>query len=242
MQRWAKLAAAGLALALARRAWRAVRHALHTSEHVFQDACITPQPVQDEMRRILQCFQAAADRQGLTWWLDYGTLLGAWRLGDLMAFDHDGDVGYLAEERERLERCVAELAGQGIELNVERGGLFCDGRKLCDVDPWHRHRELLVRSLPESRREGWILDQLEARYNDFPAAWIEPRWRIRFLGRMFPCPNHPERRLRQAYPTARLHLRLCFPHRQRCWICPDFYREAWRIWRTREYPVLEPGG
>lgn len=58
-------------------------------------------------------------------------------------------------------------------------------------------------------------------------------------GDWYPCPNHPERLLRRRYPTCRIHLRLCFPHKQKCWVSSAFWREAWRILRSREGPVLQ---
>ncbi len=217
---------------------RLVKDALKHSRHVFHDECITPAAVQDDLRHVLLAFHTAATEQGLTWWLDYGTLLGAWRLGDILAFDHDADVGYLASEKELLAACAPTLATFGVTLNADRGTLYYGGRKLCDIDPWWPSGDVLVRG---PRPSNPLLRFLEAWHNDFPSAWLAPRWRIRFLGRWFPCMNHPARRLLRLYPTCRLHLRLCIPHRQRCWVCPDFYREAWRIWRSRAGPVLERG-
>ena len=208
-------------------------------DYILREACLNRDEEMADYRFLLLTFHEVAEARGLTWWLDYGTLLGAWRYQDVLPYDHDADVGYLAEQRPLLEQCVEEFAQRGIELSMHYSALFYKGRKMLDVYPWTRREgRLLIR--PE-QREG-INVALEAMFDDVPEEHVLPVWQMRFLGEWFPCPNNPERLLRHRYPTCRIHMRLVIPHRQRCWFCAGFWREAWRVWRDRSGPVLRHAG
>lgn len=212
---------------------------LRNAHHVWHAPCITPDTTRSDVVHVIREFRRIADGTGIRWWLDYGTLLGAWRLAKMLPFDHDGDLSYLAEDKPLLERCRGELAAAGIELNIDRGILFYRGEKVVDVEPWYVFGPVRCREDPRTR-EG-LYSIMRPLFDDIPLEWLEPLWQIRFEDDWYPCPNQPERLLRKRYPTCRIHLRLCFPHKQRCWFSRDFWREAWRIWRSRDGPVVAPG-
>lgn len=206
------------------------------SDWLFGEPCMNTPQQQDDFRHVLAAFREVADAHGLTWWLDWGTLLGAWRIGDVLPYDHDADIGYLAEQRPILEGMVDDLAACGVELHLRRSILKYKGVKLADIEPWTRRGDKRQRTDPATR-EG-IYQIHDAVWEDFPAAWVEPLWEVRFLGDWYPCPNHPERLLKHRYPTCRIHMRLVIPHRQTCWICAAFWRTVWRIWGERKAPLL----
>jgi hypothetical protein len=207
---------------------------LRNQHHIWHDACITPQDTQDDMRQVLAAIGAIMEGSGIRWWLDYGTLLGAWRLGRAMAFDHDLDLSFLDEDEEKLRACMPDLEARGIVLNLERTSLFFRGRKIGDWEKWSRYGDRLCRDDP-ARRSG-VMKFWRPLVDDIPAAWIEPLWHIRMDGRFHPCPNRPERLLRKRYLTCRLHLRLAIPHKQKCWKSRAFWQESGRIWRFRDAP------
>jgi hypothetical protein len=186
---------------------------------------------------VIRSFRQVAEGKGINWWLDYGTLLGAWRIAGQMPFDHDGDLSYAAEHRPLLEQCRDELAARGIELNTERGVMSYRGEKLVDIEPWYVFGKVRCREDPATL-EG-LLKVMRPLFDHFPNQWVEPTWQIEFEGDFYPCPNHPERLLLKRYPTCRLHLRLCFPHKQKCWVSGDFWRASWQIFRSRRGPVIQ---
>jgi hypothetical protein len=210
---------------------------LRNADHVWHAPCITPLSTREDVVYVVRAFRKVAEGKGISWWLDYGTLLGAWRIAGMMPFDHDADLAYAAEHKPILESCRAELAALGIELNTDRGIMIYRGEKVADIDPWAVHGGLRCREDPASR-EG-LMKVLRWLWDDFPPEWVAPTWRIEFEGDMYPCPSHPDRLLRKRYPTCRIHLRLCFPHKQRCWVSGDFWRESWKIWRSRRGPVIQ---
>ena len=234
---WAVLAvAAALAAAIGLVVYRELRN----QHHIWHDPCVTAEDTRRDIRVVLRALGAALAARRVTWWLDYGTLLGAWRLGDLMVFDHDLDVSYLGAERPLIEACREELAAEGIALDLEHGRIHYRGRKIGDIEAWWQHGAKLCRDDP-ARRAG-VLRWWRPLVDDFPAHRVAPLWSIALDGAMYPCPNHPAAFLRRRYLTCRLHLRLVVPHKVKCWLCGDFWREAWRIWRCRSAPrILERG-
>lgn len=225
---------AGLAGAVAYVMYRELRN----QHFMWHDPCVTPADTRDDIRYVLRTFRTVLEGKGIAWWLDYGTLLGAWRLGDIMAFDHDVDLSFLGTDEAKLRACAPEFAAHGITLNMERTSIFFRGRKIGDIEPWRRYGSRLCRDDP-ARRTG-VYKYWRPLVDDFPARWIEPFWSIRFLGELYPCPSHPARFLRRRYLTCRLHLRLVIPRKQKCWRSRDFWREAWRIWRFRGAPSIVP--
>jgi hypothetical protein len=225
---------AGL-LTLAVLAWLAWRE-LRGQTHVYKSPCRTPPEVSDEMRLVARAIREAARCCGARWWLDYGTLLGAWRISDVMAYDHDLDLSLLAEDVPLFEPARERLRAQGIEIDLARTSIFRHGRKVGDLELWYRFGAVLCRNDPAARSGFERL--IRPVVDDFPVAWLEPLGEILFCGCFYPCPARTERLLRHRYLTTRLHLRLAFPHKQRCWTSATFWREAWRIWTSRSAPVM----
>lgn len=234
--RWPWWAAGALGAAWLTR-WTA--NALSESKHVWRDECLTSLDTHAHLLYMLDHFRAAMATRNVTWWIDYGTLLGAWRTGRLLPWDHDLDISYLASDRAALESASEELSAAGITLDTDRYGLFHRGTKL-DLEPWLRRGDSLLRVEPGSR--DWLRDLHDKAFDDFPAEWIAPLWSIELEGRMLPCPQSPGRLLRHRYPTHRLHPRLSIPHKQRCWLCAGFWKGAWRILRSDYEPVLLSSG
>ena len=223
--------------ALALAGLRLVYLELRNKRHIWQDPCITPPEDREKLRQAMRAILRASSGKSHTWWLDYGTLLGAWRLADVMAYDFDLDLGYLAQDLPVMREVAAELAPLGLVLDLEDTTIWLDGVRIGDVEPWHRHGDTLSRDRDLSQRHGLVkLDRLIC--DDFPAAWVDPVWSLQLAGDFYPCPNHVERFLRRRYPTCRMNLRICFPFRQKCWFCADYWREVWRIWTCREAPVV----
>jgi hypothetical protein len=209
---------------------------LKNQHHIWHAPCVTPPETQADIREVLKRFAKVMEGKSITWWLDYGTLLGAWRLGDVMAFDHDIDLSFLASDQEKMLAAKAELEAEGITWVPERTSLFFKGRKIGDLEPWHEYDGKLCRDDPKMRET--VMRFWRPLVDDFPAKRIAPLWSVRFNGAMYPCPNHPEKHLRHRYLTCRLSLRLVYPHKQRCWRDKAFWAEARRIRTCKDAPFI----
>ncbi len=49
----------------------------------------------ENIKHMLKGFHAVTMKLNVTYWIDYGTLLGQYRMKNILPWDQDGDVGYL---------------------------------------------------------------------------------------------------------------------------------------------------
>lgn len=207
---------------------------LRNQSHMWQHACATPLETQADIRRVAARLKDALNAQGVRWWLDYGTLLGAWRIGAILPYDHDLDMSYLAEDAPRIRRAFKSLKARGITLDLDHGRIFHHGKLIGDLEAWHEHDGTLCRDDPRQRRG--VMRFWRPLVDDLKRDWVLPAGEIQFCGEWHKAPRQVKRVLRHRYLMCRLHLRLTIPHKQKCWICASFWRWSWRIWTCREFP------
>ena len=105
---------AALAAALAATLAVILYFELRNQHHIWHDACITPLETRNDIVAVLEAIGEVVEGRGIRWWLDYGTLLGAWRLGGVMTFDHDLDLSFLDEDEDKLRAAIPALEARGI--------------------------------------------------------------------------------------------------------------------------------
>lgn len=168
---------------------------------------------------LLQSFKAIMANTSLVYWLDYGTLLGAWRWGNPLPWDYDGDIGYLAGQWHLLAEQAPAFAKLGIQLTL----LTASYRNASvDLFPWIERNGCMVRTEHLSYQPGF-LKAVSDRRDIFPATWVNPLAEIRFAGDYFPCPNQVEQILRKRYGN----IDLLLPYHLKTWFYPQFYRYYW---------------
>jgi hypothetical protein len=80
--------------------------------------------------RLLAAAKRMFDDAGIAYWLDAGTLLGAWRAGAVIPWDLDADVGVDHAGYERLRQGRGVVVAPGFRLEVWRSAAFPDeGRR-----------------------------------------------------------------------------------------------------------------
>jgi len=174
---------------------------------------------------ILQSFKKIMADTGLVYWLDYGTLLGAWRWGNPLPWDYDGDIGYLAGQWRLLAEQAPAFAKLGIQLTL----LTASYRNAyVDLFPWIERDGCMVRTQHLNYQPGF-LKTVSDRRDIFPTTWVNPLAEIRFAGDYFPCANQVEKILRKRYGN----IDLLVPYHLKTWFYPQFYRYYWIFARYR---------
>lgn len=179
---------------------------------------------------IFQTFKQIMAGSGLIYWLDYGTLLGAWRWGNPLPWDHDGDIGYLAGQWRLLTERAPAFAARGIQFNPFTASY---GNVAVDLYPWIERNGRMVRAEHMNDEPGFLM-AVSDRIDVFPSAWLNPLAEIRFAGDYFLCPNQVETVLRKRYGN----IDILVPYHARTWLYPQFYRYYWVFARYR--PDIRP--
>ncbi|MDL2229550.1 LicD family protein [Treponema sp. OttesenSCG-928-L16] len=130
------------------------------------------------------------EKNGITCFIMYGTLLGAIREKNFIAHDDDVDFGIFGKDYDKLIIMLPEILAHGFTLFSERNGrLLQFNRKGEQVDIFAAYPIMTLRG----RR--WDLDAQET------VAWsyFKELDTIEFLGHTFNMPRNPEKILRNLY-------------------------------------------
>ncbi|XP_077994844.1 uncharacterized protein LOC144448463 [Glandiceps talaboti] len=179
----------------------------------------------DDFRFILKATTKVLDEMNITYWLDYGTLIGAIRNGDVMRHDSDGDITIITnqsykEMKEKLKQVGIYLTdaegfhrarliddrNQDINLHVD---IFSSNvvEGLCDQKPCKK-----VAMTRDSRSK---LDTAIIEHETIPLSWIIPERIIDFADFKVKIPNRAEDVLKNRYP---LTYRWTIPYKIQCWL------------------------
>ncbi len=128
-------------------------------------------------------------RHGIVHWLDYGSLLGAVREGELIPWDADSDFGILHHEEASVLALADEVAAAGHRLDGSHPGviqiLYSEANSTrVDLFPWQLRDGLLIPL--EDTDYAWpgMVSRLA-----FPESFIAPLGEVSLHGRRFPAPS-----------------------------------------------------
>jgi|SRR5579859_424517 len=157
--------------------------------HVRPDCCT------EHLLELVDHVHAVLARHRVRHWLDFGTLLGAVRDGELIPWDTDADFGILARDAEGVLALRDELEQDGHALFVGDPAvirvLFSETNRLAlDLTLWHERGGLLVSD--EGPLDLWpgMHDRTA-----FPPALVAELAPVELNGRLLPAPARAERLL-----------------------------------------------
>lgn len=83
------------------------------------------------LRELLINLVAEFEKENVTYWIDFGSLLGVCRDGDVILGDNDGDVCILQDEEniEKVSRIVEKMGGKYFDwgaFRIYKGSFFID--------------------------------------------------------------------------------------------------------------------
>jgi hypothetical protein len=214
-----KLARVRARLSFLRREAGVVRAEIRNAMPLILGNPFMPAADHADLIYILRSFQQIMEGTGLIYWLDCGTLLGAWRWGQPLPWDYDGDIGYLAGQYHLIAEQSSAFAARGIQL---RSGTVTYNRVYVDLYPWIERDGFMVYTKHLDYETGF-LKFVSDRRAVFPGAWINPLATIRFADEYFNCPNQVETLLRKRYGN----INILVPYHLKTWLYPQFYRYYW---------------
>lgn len=120
-------------------------------------------------------------RNGIFHWLDFGTLLGAVRDGDLIPWDWDVDLSILKADRERVVALQQQVADAGYVMDARQKRVI----QICYSKINRQHVDLF----PWREKAGVYKSYLNEPWTDFPPHYLERLAPVRLRGREFPAPT-----------------------------------------------------
>jgi hypothetical protein len=153
--------------------------------------------------QILTDLDALFRKHGITWWMDYGTLLGARRHGSMIPWDKDGDIGVLGSDWDKIWRVIDELEQYDIVKKERRAGMYAAGNSIkvrlstwnhtnVDIFPWYEREDGTM-----YRHNYVAIDQHKGR--EFHKSRLYPLIRMEYDGHQFPAPADTDWLLEHRY-------------------------------------------
>lgn len=152
-----------------------------------------------------------------------GTLLGAYRINDILPYDRDADFSFLFSSNP--PRAFFALKKNGMHVNGLQARY---GDVSMDFIRWKANNTTLgakreVIYLPFAR-DNFIIRN-HHKLESIPFSWIAPTGKINFHGVDVAIPNDPEKVLAFRYPWTFGKIRLEFPYKWKCWV-PCWLRKS----------------
>jgi len=195
-------------------------HFLPKWSGAYNRSCYLSKTEEENLAYLLTNVIDACKVVNLTYWLDYGTLLGAIRHGAVLPWDGDGDIsvlhpGYLYD----AEPWISYLGNRGIDANMM---IATYKGMTVDIVRWKlhtvHHHGLNIANLykyyPPNSGDSFIV-KLSHKLETFPYDWIEPRKLVDFHGIQAHVPFQALKLLNKRYP---LSLQYRIPYKWKCWL------------------------
>lgn len=197
------------------------KYILPSASGTYNDECFLNENQLAEMRYLVSNLVKVLEDLEETYWLDYGTLMGATRIGDILPYDGDIDMSRLMHKDSKKEdEAVSQIGTRLNKLGIEGNQRYWKYKNArCD---FFRHRirngtgdsKIVYPYIPNnSESKIHQLKFLTAKY-EFPLDDILPTKKVKFLNMTAAVPNRAFQILKGRYPFTYW---MNFPYKWKCW-------------------------
>ncbi|XP_077995093.1 uncharacterized protein RT0683-like [Glandiceps talaboti] len=198
------------------------KYRIHDYLRIQAGHCYLTDKEMDDLRFELKSITNVLEEMNVTYWLDYGTLLGAVRNGDVMRHDTDGEIStlsgkpYVSELKRRLREVgirITKNDGPYNQALVDTSQVWVDIVRWDVYDGLCDHLPCKMVAKSEVFKEK--LNAVVKNYERVPLSWILPLRKSDFAGFKAYIPNRPEDVLKNRYP---LTYGWTVPYKANCWL------------------------
>ena len=188
----------------------------------FNKPCYLSNNELEAMRHMAKVIIETLEELNETYWLESGTLLGAYRHGDILKHDYDLDIGRIRHKKYSKEYKFGDKFHEIMKkkYNMSANPMIVSYMKnnkqfLCDMSQFKQtyNKKTKQYLLYESYHSKSWSDNFKR--TSFPREVILPTTRIMFLGRLVRVPGQYKKYLKMKYPYS---LNVRFPYKWRCWL------------------------
>lgn len=163
---------------------------------------------------ILEVFE----KHNVEHWIDFGTLLGAFRYRGIIPWDGDGDVSFIRNDP-NIHAALSELKSRGIEANTmiaKYDGMTIDFMRWYKDEGYYRGEKtiLLYKYYPP-----WVEDNIIIKINhkldSFPYKWIGKRTKLPFLSTKAYAPVEYSKLIKHRYSFTSW---ISMPYKWKCYV------------------------
>jgi hypothetical protein len=150
----------------------------------------------NNLKSILKTIKEEFVKNNILYWIDYGTLLGAVREGDIITTDDDCDIGILRQDAEKVLSMANTFRLKGMLLNVYFYPNFIrlDYSRINDL-----HVDIFIWNIKYNNIKTYLsLNSFSSKHNlnkgkEIDIEMLFPLSKINFGGEEYSCPNEPEK-------------------------------------------------
>ncbi|XP_067659646.1 uncharacterized protein RP689-like isoform X1 [Haliotis asinina] len=184
----------------------------------YNNRCYLSREEINNMKYMLTQVTAAFNKQNMTYWLDYGTLLGVWKTGEIIPYDGDIDIGRhftgITADSFLIKESRRHLNQFNVTLNDFQAKYKGSTADLFRWETYGNTTKMLRKWYPFVEHFGTI--ETIANYfvpSDIPYDVIFPTRELTVYGVKMKIPNKPLYLLKHRYPFTWF---LSFPYKWKC--------------------------
>ena len=185
----------------------------------WNDPCLTPEPILKDLRQLLLLVVQFYEVTNQTYWLDYGTLLGAYRQGDILPHDGDVDVSRLIPPSftDQEETKFMHKLGHWMHRKLPTASFVRDHSivyksVVVDLARWRITKATKLRRYFTDIDRGPVM--MKFLREEVPIQFVLPTQPIRFNNRMVSGPSDVKALLTFRYPYT--GIKKTRPYKWRC--------------------------